>query len=75
MFGFSKTFITLTKPGKVVALSSKDGSIQWTYFDPSDKAVNVLVESTGGFDSIVDIIVVSGNALTYLDPITGTVRQ
>lgn len=27
MFGFSKTFILLTKPGKVIALSSLDGSI------------------------------------------------
>jgi len=72
MFGFSKTFITLTAPGKVVALSSLDGSIQWTYFDPAEKAVNVLVEKTG---ENVDVIVVSGNALTYLDPVTGSIRE
>jgi len=75
MFGFTKTFILLTEPGKIVALSSMDGSVLWTYFDPQEKGLNVLVEATGGFDNIVDVIVVSGGALTYLDPLTGAIRQ
>jgi hypothetical protein len=33
-FGFNKTLVLLTKPGKIVAISSADGSIKWTYYDP-----------------------------------------
>jgi hypothetical protein len=57
----------LTKPGKIVAISSADGSIKWTYFDPKEKALNVLIEQTGGQDAHIDIIVVSENAVCYID--------
>jgi hypothetical protein len=33
-FGFKKSLILLTNPGKVVAMSSQGGGILWTYFDP-----------------------------------------
>jgi hypothetical protein len=74
-FGFHKTLVLLTKPGKIVAISSADGSIKWTYFDPQEKAVNVLIEQTDGVDAHLDIIVVSENFLTYIDPWTGAQRK
>jgi len=58
--------LLLTTPGKVVAMSAQGGTILWTYFDPQEKAVNVLIDSSG------DISVISENAITYLNPITGT---
>jgi hypothetical protein len=36
--------VLLTNPGKVVAMSAHGGSILWTYFDPQEKAVNVLID-------------------------------
>ena len=74
-FGFHKSLVLLTKPGKVVAVSANDGSIQWTYFDPKEKATNVIIEQNSGFDAHVDIIVVSENYLTFLNPWTGIMRQ
>lgn len=74
MFGFRKTLVLLTHPGKVVAMSAQDGGIMWTYFDPQEKALNVLVEHKGSFDDIVDIVVISENALSYLNPFTGVMR-
>lgn len=56
-------------------MSSADGSIKWTYFDPQEKAVNVLIEKTDGADAHLDIIVVSENFLTYIDPWTGAQRK
>lgn len=32
-YGFDKSFILLTKPGKLFAMSSFDGTILWTFFD------------------------------------------
>lgn len=58
--------VLLTNPGKVVAMSAHGGSILWTYFDPQEKAVNVLIDQNGV------ISVISENAITYLNPSTGT---
>ena len=33
IYGFDKSFILLTKPGKVFAMSSFDGTVLWSYFD------------------------------------------
>ncbi len=42
--GFKKTLVLLTKCGKLFAVSSYDGSIKWSYYNPYEKIIKVFVE-------------------------------
>jgi hypothetical protein len=44
IYGFDKSLILLTKPGKLFAMSSFDGTILWTYFNSIHRVVKVFVE-------------------------------
>lgn len=75
IYGFDKSFILLTKPGKVFAMSSFDGTILWSYFDSAHKIVKIFVEQSAGSDDRLDIIVVTSKEEVRLDPVTGEVRS
>ena len=75
LFGFDKTLVLLTKPGKVVAMSTQTGNIMWSYFDPNAKIQRVFVEQEAGHDGRLDIICVTDSNLVFLNPITGSVHQ
>ena len=65
----------LTKIGKIFAVSSFDGTILWTFYEPTEKVVKVFVEQSAGYDNQLDIIVVTEKDELHLDPVTGTVRS
>lgn len=71
-YGFKKTLILLTEPGKLFALQSNDATVKWTYFNPMQKIIKVFVEQQAGLDGKLSIVVVSQNYLIHLDPVTGT---
>lgn len=43
-YGFKKTLVLLTKCGKLFAVSSYDGSVKWSYYNPYEKIIKVFVE-------------------------------
>jgi len=43
-YGFKKTLLLLTEPGKLYALSALDGSFRWSYFNPQEPILKVFVE-------------------------------
>ena len=71
MYGFKKTLILLTKPGKLFALNSNDGSLNWSYFNPYEKILKVFVEQSAGSDEVLEIIAITESKEIHLDPLTG----
>lgn len=61
----------LTKPNKVIAISSFNGSIQWSFYSPKP-VVKLFVESAAGSNFVHDVIIVTDASIIYLDPLTGT---
>jgi len=74
-YGFEKTLILLTKQGKVFAVSSLTGKILWKFFKPSEPIKQVFVEQNGGSDSFVHVMMISGQNLFLVDPITASVTS
>jgi len=73
-FGFKKTLVLLTKPNKVIAISSENGSIQWTYYC-KHPIIKVFVEQMAGSNDVHDIIAVTQTNIVYLDPVTGAIES
>ena len=74
LFGFEKTLVLRTKPNKVIAISSLDGSIQWTFFDKAN-IEKVFVEQRSGPGGQVSVMLVLEDRLVSLDPLTGQVAS
>lgn len=70
-YGFKKTLVLLTEPGKLFALDSKDGSLKWTYYNPMERIVKVFVEQISGSDMAVNIVVITERNELHLNPLTG----
>lgn len=69
-FGFKKIFLMLTEVGKLIAISSSDGSIQWTEYlgGESEKIiVRNMLESEGEGQQIVSILRSSVNIHSAAD--------
>jgi len=45
LFGFKKVFLMLTEAGKVVAISSVDGRVQWSEYLGGGSAQKILVRN------------------------------
>lgn len=71
-YGFKKTLVLLTAPGKLFALSSSDGALQWSYYNPQEPIVKVFVEQAAGSDLSLNIIVITERNELHLNPLTGT---
>lgn len=63
-FGFKKVFLMLTEVGKLIAISSSDGAIQWTEYlggESQKIIVRNMLESEGEGQQIVSILKSSVN--------------
>ena len=71
-FGFDKTLVLMTKPNKVIAVSSLKGTMLWsrTIKDPVRRMV---LDSAGG-NSVIDVITSKGQIIK-IDPVTGNVKS
>lgn len=71
-YGIRKTLVLLTKPNKVVSISSFNGAIGWSYYS-KQPIIKVFVEQSAGSNFVHEILVVTQTSVIYLDPITGNV--
>lgn len=54
-------------------MSSYDGAVQWSYYNPAEKVVKVFVEQLPGSDAHVSIILITEKMEIHLNPLTGSV--
>ena len=66
-FGFEKLMILLTKPNKVIAVSSMDGSVRWSFYENKEIEKLFVKQTEGQFK----VVLVMKDALVSLDPQTG----
>jgi len=68
VYGFKKLLILLTEPGKVFALQSFDGTVQWQFYSPQEKVVKVFVEENDGHS---EVVLITDSKELRLDVLTG----
>ena len=76
-FGYEKVLVVLTKPNKVFALSSLDGSVLWSFFDNKKIEKIFVKQNEGQFkvalimqDELVSLDSQTGNLISR-QPLTG----
>jgi hypothetical protein len=66
-YGIKKTLVLLTKPNKVIAVSSYNGAVKWSFYN-RQPILKIYVEQEAGSNLVHDVIVVTEKAVIYLDP-------
>ena len=71
-FGFDQTLVLLTKPNKIIAISSQTGKLHWA-LKVNSEVVKLFVQ-TNTDEASVTIMAVTMDGLLYdIDPLTGAV--
>lgn len=73
-FGIDKTFVLLTKPNKVIAVSSLTGQILWARRIPSEVR-NLFVTESIELQSVQIRVVTASSELITINPLTGTIES
>jgi hypothetical protein len=82
LFGFKKIFLMLTDVGKVIAISSTDGAVQWTeYLGGSAQKIIVRnlmdseIEDNGKDTLTQELVAIFTDHISFLNPYTGSMMK